>query len=80
MTHGQRFLLRYLAKLLDTKSVARFIKLGRPEILEQFEIIVETMIAGDYGAQGYGRAVREAEGHWAADKDDCNTGQSKETD
>ncbi len=32
----------YLAKLLENKSVARFIKQRRPEVLEQFEVIVET--------------------------------------
>jgi len=32
----------YLAKLLDNKSVVRFIKQRRPEVLEQFEVIVET--------------------------------------
>lgn len=32
----------YLAKLLDNKSVVRFIRQQRPEFLEQFEIIVET--------------------------------------
>lgn len=32
----------YLAKLLDNKPVARFIKQRRPEVLEQFEVIVET--------------------------------------
>lgn len=32
----------YLAKLLENKSVVRFIKLRRPEVLEQFEVIVET--------------------------------------
>jgi len=32
----------YLAKLLDNKSIVRFIKQRRPEVLEQFEVIVET--------------------------------------
>ena len=32
----------YLAKLLDNKSVVRYIKQRRPEVLEQFEVIVET--------------------------------------
>lgn len=32
----------YLAKLLDNKSVVRFIRQQRPEFLEQFEVIVET--------------------------------------
>lgn len=32
----------YLAKLLENKSVARYIKQRRPEVLEQFEVIVET--------------------------------------
>jgi len=32
----------YLAKLLENKSIARFIKQRRPEVLEQFEVIVET--------------------------------------
>lgn len=32
----------YLSKLLENKSVARFIKQRRPEVLEQFESIVET--------------------------------------
>ncbi len=32
----------YLAKLLDNKSVVRHIKQRRPEVLEQFEVIVET--------------------------------------
>ncbi len=32
----------YLAKLLDNKSVVRYIKQQRPEVLEQFEVIVET--------------------------------------
>lgn len=32
----------YLAKLLDNKPVTKFIKQRRPEVLEQFEIIVET--------------------------------------
>lgn len=32
----------YLAKLLENKSVARFIKQRRPEVLEQFMVIVET--------------------------------------
>jgi len=32
----------YLAKLLDNKSVVRYIRQRRPEVLEQFEIIVET--------------------------------------
>lgn len=32
----------YLAKLLDNKSVARYVKQRQPEVLEQFEIIVET--------------------------------------
>lgn len=32
----------YLAKLLDNKSVVRYIKQRRPEVLEPFEVIVET--------------------------------------
>lgn len=32
----------YLAKLVDNKSVVRFIKRRRTEVLEQFEVIVET--------------------------------------
>lgn len=32
----------YLAKLLENKSVARYIRQRRPEVLEQFEVIVET--------------------------------------
>lgn len=32
----------YLTKLLDNKSVVRYINQKRPEVLEQFEIIVET--------------------------------------
>ncbi|MCL2591367.1 MAG: ParB N-terminal domain-containing protein [Betaproteobacteria bacterium] len=32
----------YLAKLLDNKLVVRYIKQRRPEVLEQFEVIVET--------------------------------------
>lgn len=32
----------YLTKLLDNKSVTRFIKQRRPEVFEQFEHIVET--------------------------------------
>lgn len=32
----------YLAKLLDNQSVARFIKQRRPEVFEQFEIVVQT--------------------------------------
>jgi len=32
----------YLAKLLENKSVVRFIKQRRPEVLEQFMVIVET--------------------------------------
>lgn len=32
----------YLAKLLDNKSVVSYIKQRRPEVLEQFEVIVET--------------------------------------
>jgi len=32
----------YLIKLLDNKDIAHFIKQHRPEVLEQFEIIVET--------------------------------------
>ena len=31
-----------MAKLLDNKSVVRFIKQRRPEFLEQFEVIFET--------------------------------------
>jgi len=46
-TYGQDVLnmvlaLGYLAKLLENKSVARFIKQRRPEVLEQFMVIVET--------------------------------------
>lgn len=32
----------YLAKLLENKSIVRFIKQRRPEVLEQFEAIIET--------------------------------------
>lgn len=32
----------YLAKLLDNKAVARFLKQRKPEVLEQFEILVQT--------------------------------------
>lgn len=32
----------YLAKLLDNKLIVRYIKQRRPEVLEQFEVIVET--------------------------------------
>ncbi len=32
----------YLHKLLDNKAVTKFIKQRRPEVLEQFEVIVET--------------------------------------
>lgn len=32
----------YLAKLLENQSVARYIKQRRPEVLEQFEVIVQT--------------------------------------
>lgn len=32
----------YLAKLLENKSVARYIRQRRPEVLEQLEVIVET--------------------------------------
>ena len=31
----------YLAKLLENKAVTRFIKQRRPEVLEQFMVIVE---------------------------------------
>jgi hypothetical protein len=33
----------YLAKLLENKSVVRYIKQRRPEVLEQFEVIVQTV-------------------------------------
>ena len=32
----------YLAKLLENQSVARYVKQRRPEVLEQFEVIVQT--------------------------------------
>lgn len=32
----------YLTKLLDNKSVVRYINQKHPEVLEQFEVIVET--------------------------------------
>jgi hypothetical protein len=32
----------YLTKLLDNNSVVRYIKQQRPEVLEQFEVIIET--------------------------------------
>lgn len=32
----------FLVKLLDNKEVVRYIKQHRPEVLEQFEVIVET--------------------------------------
>jgi len=32
----------YLAKLLENQSVARYIKQRRPEVLEQFDAIVQT--------------------------------------
>jgi hypothetical protein len=46
-SYGQDVLLLvlargYLAKLLENKSVARYIRQRRPEVLEQFEVIVET--------------------------------------
>jgi hypothetical protein len=46
-SYGQDVLLLvlargYLAKLLENKSVARYIRQWRPEVLEQFEVIVET--------------------------------------
>jgi hypothetical protein len=46
-SYGQDVLLLvlargYLVKLLENKSVARYIKQRRPEVLEQFEVIVET--------------------------------------
>lgn len=33
----------YLAKLLENKSVVRYIKQRRAEVLEQFEVIVQTV-------------------------------------
>jgi len=33
----------YLTKLLNNKSIARFIKARRPEVLEQFEVIVQAV-------------------------------------
>lgn len=36
----------YLAKRLGNKPVVRFIKQWRPEVLEQFEVIVETISLG----------------------------------
>lgn len=46
-SYGQDVLLLvlargYLAKVLENKSVARYIRQRRPEVLEQFEVIVET--------------------------------------
>ena len=46
-SYGQDVLLLvlargYLAKLLENKSVARYIRQRRPEVLEQFEVIVDT--------------------------------------